>query len=1334
MGNLAGHRWHWNIWLLIFWGCWLNPRLVWPAVKNCKILNHTANDLTLEFSPAGWNLDTIQLADGKFLKISFDDAFTTIEPEMPALPYTTYLIGIPEQTTVQAEILESHFREIHGYLPIVVQPLQPPRDSAPPTSRDTFSKYRDLLEYPASIVGLDAPGYLRNQRVVRIKLFPVHCSLQDRIIYQYTRIVVKLVFNGGTPAERPLVLRDPEESMYQSALLNYSQARPWRQMPGKTKLRKISQNLSPGEWLKISINKEGIYKVTGQQLAAHGVTLNQINPRNLRLFNNGGRELPESAATPRPDSLIENAILVIDGDDNRFDPEDYLVFYGRGVAGVTFDSDARTFRHYLHHYTDTNCYWLNCGSTVTGQRITTLTPPVTPPLAVKTHFTDFYYSEEEITNILQSGRDWLGRNLRSSSEPLNYLLNLKQALVDSPATLRVRLAAVSFGDHPFFLGLNSIPMQEFSIFGVGAEEPRFNPETFSITRRFPLKDGLNYLNIGYTANLSAANCFVDWYEFEYQRKLVFQNESLWFNSASDSGLIEFVIDNPAQAALQIFEVTDFQAIRAISIAGAGAQLSFRDSVQAAYPKRYVALTPVNWLQVESIQSTRFPTLRQTPLAVDYIIITPQAFNEAAQMIKSLRENMDSLKTAVVTIGDIWDAYGWGLPDPVAIRDFLRDQYLQSQGQLRYVLLLGDGHFDYKLLTPGASVNWIPAFQTTETYAEENRCLDEWFACVAGDDAFLDLSIGRLPARTLSEARLLVEKICHYESTPTWGDWRHQVTMVADDEFVRGGVEEYGELDHTQAAETITQAFPKYINFRKIYLINYPSVRTASVSGITKPGVNTDLVQQINQGTVIWDMIGHSHERQFAHENVFSLTREVPLLKNGARLPLLVVASCAFGRFDHPTDRYVVEELLCHREGGIIASFASTRLAYGSMNVALNHELIRYLFATPQRPLRVGDAVRLAKNATMNSNSQKYHLLGDPALILAIPSERVVIDSVAPDSLKALSVVTVRGYYQPTQAAVTPETGTIALKVFDSIQPQTYTSANQQSTSFTLPGHEIFRGTGKVVAGHFQLQFIVPKDITYGSMRGRMSCYLELPDGRVDAVGVRDDFYIGGTNLAYRDVEGPEITIGFKGCTFAAGGLVPPAPILTALIQDRQSGVNITGEIGHKIVLTLDDLTDQKYDLTSFFNYDENSYLSGKLEYPLTQLSPGAHQLSLKAWDNFNNSETATVSFTISSQDQIVFQRVLNYPNPFSKRTQFTFEISQPAEIRIKIYTVAGHLIRTFPATPVEAGFNFDFQWDGTDELGDQLANGVYLYQIIAVARVNGQSVQASVTEKLIIMH
>jgi len=274
---------------------------------------------------------------------------------------------------------------------------------------------------------------------------------------------------------------------------------------------------------------------------------------------------------------------------------------------------------------------------------------------------------------------------------------------------------------------------------------------------------------------------------------------------------------------------------------------------------------------------------------------------------------------------------------------------------------------------------------------------------------------------------------------------------------------------------------------------------------------------------------------------------------------------------------------------------------------------------------------------------------------------------------------------------------------------------------------------KTADGTFQIQFRIPKDITYGGHTGRLSCYFW--DENQDGCGYLDNIEVGGST-SLNDTEGPDIILYFSGQDdFITGGMVSEKPELIASIQDDSSGINITGEIGHKIMLTLDG-SEQK-DITSHFEYDEGSFLKGELLYPLTAIAEGEHNIFLKAWDNANNSTTQSLMFRVISEDELRLENVLNYPNPFdyTTGTHFTFQLNLDAEIEIKIFTVSGRLIKKLDGIWGEPGFNMvpEEGWDGRDDMGDELANGVYLYKVIAKAHTGEKELRKEVIGRAMIM-
>lgn len=118
------------------------------------------------------------------------------------------------------------------------------------------------------------------------------------------------------------------------------------------------------------------------------------------------------------------------------------------------------------------------------------------------------------------------------------------------------------------------------------------------------------------------------------------------------------------------------------------------------------------------------------------------------------------------------------------------------------------------------------------------------------------------------------------------------------------------------------------------------------------------------------------------------------------------------------------------------------------------------------------------------------------------------------------------------------------------------------------------------------------------------------------------------------------------------------------------------------------------------------------------LADGEYYFGFNATDGNNQSvydEDLEIRVRVSTQSRIA--EMYNYPNPFSGETQFTFLLTgagAPEEIQVKVYTVAGRLIRslTYPPTSVRIGYNA-LKWDGRDEDGDAIANGVYFYKLIS---------------------
>jgi len=270
-------------------------------------------------------------------------------------------------------------------------------------------------------------------------------------------------------------------------------------------------------------------------------------------------------------------------------------------------------------------------------------------------------------------------------------------------------------------------------------------------------------------------------------------------------------------------------------------------------------------------------------------------------------------------------------------------------------------------------------------------------------------------------------------------------------------------------------------------------------------------------------------------------------------------------------------------------------------------------------------------------------------------------------------------------------------------------------------------------GRFSGEFIVPKSIRYHNKpTGRVTIFAWDPESGTEALGNASNLLLNGTEANLSDADGPEIDIYFKDQeNFNPGDLVPANVTLIAEIED-ENGINLTEEVGHSIEIKINE--EQPQNITSFFAYERDSYSNGKLNYYLDNLPAGEHFLTLKAWDNINNPSEQTINFRVSDATGLVLSDVVNYPNPTDGETHFTFQ-AQPAtdaalvEVGIKIYTISGRLIKKMDGLYLQQpGYNY-YHWDGRDEDGSEIANGVYLYKVT----IKEGDTSKEVLEKLVVL-
>jgi len=716
----------------------------------------------------------------------------------------------------------------------------------------------------------------------------------------------------------------------------------------------------------------------------------------------------------------------------------------------------------------------------------------------------------------------------------------------------------------------------------------------------------------------------------------------------------------------------------------------------------------------------------------------------------------ALISEVFTTEQVYNEFSGGIPDIAAIRNFVRMKYQKQKGSshpLKYLLLFGDGSYENKTLPPN-NPNFIPTYQSqnsnvyVSSYTSDDfyGLLDDGEGEVEqnGEKVLIgseDIGIGRFPVSDTIQAGIILSKIIRYLDPVNMGDWENVICLVADDEDANTHMSDAEGL-----ASFLKYSVPSY-NVQKIYLDAFK--QTTSVNGQSYPEVNKAIDDRINSGCLIFNYTGHGNESSLAAERVVK-TEDINSWINKGKLPLFITATCEFSRFDdieiNLATRMMTgkpsagEMVLLSKDGGGIALMSTTSVVYSAPNYILNKNILNTAFDRDAsgNSLRLGDIIMIAKNNSGDGpNKRNFTLLGDPALKLAYPWHGTVItdsiDNVSVtgniDSLKALSSITVAGHIEdPHGNLMNTFNGVVSPLVYDKTSKiKTLANDGGPVMTFDMRNNILFSGKTMAKEGRFSFTFIVPRDIDYSFGTGKISYYAN--NNNEDINGSFSNIVVGGfSKTAINDTDGPDIKLYMNDTLFRNGGITDNNPKLLAIIEDK-GGINTTGSgIGHDLTGFLDNDPNKSFVLNNYYENDFDNYMKGRIIYNLSGLSGGNHSLTVKAWDNFNNSSEKSISFLVETGEKFILKNLLNYPNPFFSETRITVEHNKPESefnVTIKIFNLNGKIIKIIRTKVPSAGYTLPpIIWNGNDDRGMRVGRGIYPYSVI-VTTESGETAGAS---------
>ena len=1089
-----------------------------------------------------------------------------------------------------------------------------------------------------------------------------------------------------------------------------------------------SSVLQSGKWYKVAIEKNGVYKIDQSVFKKMGFDPAKIDPRKIKIYGNQGGMLPQANNVSRVSDLTENAIQVQGESDGVFNSADYVLFYAQGPDKSYFNTAKGIFFYERNLYADKNYYFITVSES-NGKRIeTTENIPGTFPLVDQ--FENFTYYELDQHNELKSGRQWYGEQFDLTLE-LTKTLTLPNVVAGSNIKLVSSVMAQTFTGATFNVFLNgiqvvqqsiaSIPNAQYAIKGRDRRDTvLINANTVSAAGRQSQELRYQYVKIG-TGNSKG---YLDYFLLQVTQQLVLSGQQTIFRSVAS-------LNNPSStfelgessAQTIIWDISNSSEPKLQASTFSSAKTSW--SAITSTLKEYIAFSSSS--APELIGSVANQNIHEVALPDMMIVSHPDFYTEALRL--SSHRTSSGLSTTVVTTTEVFNEFSSGRQDVTAIRDYAKFLYDRSPGKLKALMLFGKGSFDYKDRVTN-NKNLVPTYESRNslhpllTYSS-----DDYFSFLETNEGdwgespavnhTMDISVGRIPVKSVEEAKNVVDKIIRYDTDATLlGKWRKEIVFVADD-----GDFNLHQDDANDLADFVETNHAEF-NTRKIYLDNYP--QQSRPSGEVSLETNKLIEDAFNSGAVAINYTGHGGERLWAQEKIFDdLT--ISKLEN-KRLPLLVTATCEFGRQDDPALISGAELCMLRKEGGAISLVTTSRPVNAATNFLLNEAFYDAFFLKENnRYLTLGEIFRRTKNNSMSGVSNRnFSLIGDPSLHLVMPPDSIKITNITTASgsptLKALSTVTVKGeVVNANNEIISTFNGIVEVILFD--KETSFVTLGNENQPYTYKQwfNALFRGKASVKNGAFEFQFVVPKNIAYQIREGKLSLYAYDTVNKKEATGFSEDFDIGSSEANPEiDSTSPTLALFMGDTTFVNGGITNPNTTLVARVFD-QHGINISGYgIGNSIIGTLDDA--QTFILNDFYEADLDNFTRGTITFPLTDITPGKHTITVKAWDTYNNPVQATVDFLVTDGTNLTIETFGNYPNPFKSSTTLFFTHNRSGDdlqASLVLYDFTGRVIETREINIPQSGYQVELGSISWDDGEKKQPTGLYFARLLVRSLTNG---------------
>ena len=1089
--------------------------------------------------------------------------------------------------------------------------------------------------------------------------------------------------------------------------------------------------LQSGRWVKISIKEDGMYRLTRSALKNMGFS----NPAKVHLYGYGGHLQNEVLfAGEEYDDMVEVPLYYSQ-------KQDAWLFWGNGL--ISWKGDTRV----VNFYAKEACYFLT-------EEAEDATPIGTEPSYtgsqshVFTNFTDHVLYEKDEYAWYHGGRSLFENQNYANNNSRTYSLET----IDSEGSEKLTVVfsasnksttKMTTAVNGTQMGTMSVPQTEIYVYGTSTTA------NYDLTKL----DHASKWNVTLTST-AGQNARLDYLSLSYKRKLKPSSGMVAF-SQTQTGGSKFNIEGTGLKVMRVgcpgdpatlIEGTQEGSVYSVAVSDPTRQyVAFDDAYSFPEP------TVVGTIQNQDLHALD---------SVDMVIIIPTSGKllSEAKRLADAHKQYDGIRCAIVYANQVYNEFSSGTPDATAYRRLMKMLYDRAENvddAPKYLLLFGDAAWDNRMI----STQWMKyspddyllcypsenSFSDTQSFVMEDYF--GWLDDGEGTNVLRDkpdLGVGRFPVTSSSDAKIMVDKTITYLSRENAGNWKNLIYFLGDD-----GDENQHMKYADDVAELVKRNNPE-MEVRKIMWDSYQIESTAS--NLSYPTCTQDIKRAMNQGAAVFNYVGHAATYGMSHEFVLRMSDFAE--DNGDKLALWVTAACDVMPFDGLVEN-IGETAVLNPNGGALAFYGTARTVYATQNLYMNRYLMRYLFATDAkgRKYRVGDAIRLAKNALITGNMEssyrenklQYALLGDPSLEIGSPLQRVMLDSINGKSLSSSATniplragqrVRLSGHMADASGNLkTDFTGTMSARMYDN--EETVVCHNNQGarTVFTYKDRTgIYTCQDSVVNGRFSVEFVIPVDINNSNEAGRFAFYALNNERTMEANGYNEKFLLGGMEETSADDKGPEIFAGLNSEEFQSGGVVNCTPYFVAKLQD-ESGINYSGNgIGHDLILCVDNDADKTYTLNNYYVPEFGDFTRGTVSYVLPELEKGSHTLTFRAWDVFNNTNVVSLDFVV---DPTVAPNMFDLrasQNPARTSTNFivTYDLAgTDCTFTVEVFDFSGRRLWYHQEQGRSSVGVYTIPWNLCTNAGLQLGTGVYLYRCQMSC---GDSKKVSKTQKIIILN